>query len=227
MLDNDNEEETMDFSEKYYKQKKENKTNEISSCRITHVILRYYNSDDYISFKLLKDGTVQVWGYYEDQVNAWDKICKHEEMIVLKNELIPLLEHLQNLYPETTVELPQKNENTDDRGVFIPEISFEYENYSVIDNEIINLLKEISQFLQFTDNLVFTEEKIHSIFEKMAEFLLRVFIQHDKSVYDKLYCDYTKYYKIGSTGCYRTLCDLKETLITKNLITNKKLGKVR
>ena len=61
MLDNDNEEETIDFSEKYYKQKKENKTNEISSCRITHVILRYYNSDDYISFKLLKDGTVQVF----------------------------------------------------------------------------------------------------------------------------------------------------------------------
>lgn len=219
MLDNDNEE--------------ENKTNEISSCRtrITHVRLRYYSSDDYISFKLLKDGTVQVWGYYEDHM-YWDETIKHEEMIVLKNELIPLLEHLQNLYPETTVELPQKNENTDDRDVFIPEISFVYENYSVIDNEIISLLKEISQFLKFTDNLVFTEEKIHSIFEKLAEFLLRVFIQHDKSVYDKwhcnlnLHCDYMKYYKIGDTRCYQTLCDLKKTLITKNLITNKELGNV-
>lgn len=218
MLDNDNEE--------------EKKTNEISSCRITHVRLRYYNSDDYISFKLLKDGTVQVWGYYEEQ-EFWDEIIKHEEMVVLKNELIPLLEYLQNLYPESTVELPQKNENTDDRDVFIPEILFVYENYSVLNNEIIGLLREISKFLQFTDNLVFTEEKIHSIFEKMAEFLLRVFIQHDKSVYDKrccdldLHCDYTKYYKIGDTRCYQTLCDLKKTLITKNLITNKELGQVR
>lgn len=225
MIYNDNEEEIIDFLKKYYKQKKENKTNEISSCRITHVRLRYYNSDDYVTFKLLTDGTVQFWGHSEDQYNAWDELDENEEMIVLKNELIPLLEYIQNLYPKTTVELSQKNENKDD--YFIPEISFKFENYSLIDNEIINLLKKISQFLQLPDNLFLTEETIHFIFQKLAEFFLQFFIQHDKYVYKKVYYDYMKYYKIGSTGCYRTLCDLKETLIAKNLITNKKLGKVR
>lgn len=147
MIYNDNEEEIIDFLKKYYKQKKENKTNEISSCRITHVRLRYYNSDDYVTFKLLTDGTVQFWGHSEDQYNAWDELDENEEMIVLKNELIPLLEYIQNLYPKTTVELSQKNENKDD--YFIPEISFKFENYSLIDNEIINLLKKLVNSYNF------------------------------------------------------------------------------
>ena len=189
-----------------------------SAYKVVHVQLDYYPTDNTLTFKLLKDGTIQFWAYYEEQFNIWDKLYGYEEMVISKNELIPVLEYLQKIYVETAEEVPQirGNDNT-----YTPIINFLYENFSLIDNNNRKLLKEICKFFQLSDYLIFSDDTMHLIFKKLSEFFLWFFIQHEKYVYEN------NYHSFGYYDYYNTLCDLKRKLIAKKLITDKELGKIQ
>lgn len=195
-------------------QKKLNNS-EPSAHKVVHVQLCYYPTDDTLTFKLLKDGTIQFWAYYEEQCNMWDELYGHEEMIINKNELIPVLEYLQKLYAESAEEVLQIKKNDD---TYTPIINFLYENFSLIDNNNKKLLKEICTFFQLSDQLIFSDKSIHHIFKRLSEFFLCFFIHHDEYVYENNY---------GYSGYYNTLCDLKRKLIAEKLITDKELGKIQ
>ena len=199
-----------------YLEKHEKSNNiEPSTSKVIHVQLCYYSTDDTLTFKLLKDGTIQFWAYYEEQWNMWDELYGHEEMVINQNELIPVLDYLQKLYAETAEELPQTRRNDDS---YTPIINFLYENFSLIDNNNTKLLKEICKFLQLSDQFVFSDESIHSIFKRLSELFLLFFIHHDDYVYKNNY---------GSSGYYNTLRDLKKKLIAEKLITDIELGKIQ
>ena len=79
------------------------------------------------------------------------------------------------------------------------------------------LLEQICTFLHLSTDMIHTEKNIHLVFEKLAEFFLKFFILHGRTLCEKKY-----YY----SSYYDTLRKTKEELIAENLITDMELGKI-
>ncbi len=189
----------------------------VSSRRVVHIQLDYYQAyDDTLTFKLLNDGAIQFWAYHEEAWNAWDSVDSHEEMVICKDEIIPVLNYLQSLYAESTFEIPLE-EIKGNKRTYIPQIQYLCENYSLITDDLKKLLEQICTFLHLSTDMIHTEKKIHLVFEKLAEFFLKFFILHGRTLREEKYY-YSTYYD--------TLRKTKEELIAENLITDMELGKI-
>ncbi|WP_294430260.1 hypothetical protein [uncultured Treponema sp.] len=206
----------MSFFE-YLKIKRVSRCSKPSQRKLVHVRLDYCREDGHLTFKLLKDGSIQFWAYHEEQCNAWDVIYEHKEMVISKNELMPVLEYMQCLCSGT--KLPQDmGKNAGDEEAYKPKIEFLYENFSLIDRENRELLKELCKFLhvRFPIRLLLNNYFVHLVCKNLAEFFMRFFIRYNKYVSNNFVF----------AGYYSTLWNLREHLTDEKLITDKELGRI-